>query len=61
MSRLSIVREIKNKNYLKVNEEYERELKWDNRFYLGRIPNFEENIKGITIIHIRSQNSKRKN
>ena len=45
MSRINVVREIKQKNLtnrtaLANNKDLKRERGWDNRFYLGKIPTY---------------------
>lgn len=43
MSKLSVVRQIKQqKNAIHdMNKEMEKELKWDNRFHLGKLPDYD--------------------
>jgi len=42
MSKLSVVRQIKQqKNAIQdMNREMKKELKWDNRFHLGKLPDY---------------------
>ena len=40
MSKLNIVRQIKNKN-IKKEDEYEKENKWNNRFHLAKLPPYD--------------------
>ena len=52
MSRINVVREIKQKNStnrtaLANNKDLKREKGWDNRFYLGKIPTYNPRKQSI--------------